>query len=160
MPCGKALDYLLKPFEAGYCSTWFHAWNPCVQQMRAMSLWPTPRRQRSMVCPCCVKRRQYSDFRNRAAVKKCCAIPAQTPTEQKAVCGCRCSDPENMLESMLFGYEKGAYTGAHQARAGKFEQANGGTILLDEISEMPLRRRPSFCAYCRSASSSGSGATR
>jgi len=46
--------------------------------------------------------------------------------------------PENMLESMLFGYEKGAYTGAHQARAGKFEQANGGTILLDEISEMPL----------------------
>ena len=43
-----------------------------------------------------------------------------------------------MLESMLFGYEKGAYTGAHQARAGKFEQANGGTILLDEISEMPL----------------------
>ena len=43
-----------------------------------------------------------------------------------------------MLESMLFGYEKGAYTGAHQARAGKFEQANGGTILLDEVSEMPL----------------------
>ena len=46
--------------------------------------------------------------------------------------------PENMLESMLFGYEKGAYTGAHQARAGKFEQANRGTILLDEVSEMPL----------------------
>lgn len=46
--------------------------------------------------------------------------------------------PENMLESMLFGYEKGAYTGAHQSRAGKFEQANGGTILLDEISEMDL----------------------
>lgn len=46
--------------------------------------------------------------------------------------------PENMLESMLFGYEKGAYTGAHQARAGKFEQANHGTILLDEVSEMPL----------------------
>jgi two-component system response regulator FlrC len=46
--------------------------------------------------------------------------------------------PEPMLESMLFGYEKGAYTGAHQARAGKFEQANGGTLLLDEISEMDL----------------------
>jgi len=46
--------------------------------------------------------------------------------------------PEPMLESMLFGYEKGAYTGAHQSRAGKFEQANGGTILLDEISEMEL----------------------
>ncbi|OBS09827.1 sigma-54-dependent transcriptional regulator [Acidihalobacter prosperus] len=46
--------------------------------------------------------------------------------------------PENMLEAMLFGYEKGAYTGAHEARAGKFEQANGGTLLLDEISEMDL----------------------
>jgi two-component system, response regulator FlrC len=46
--------------------------------------------------------------------------------------------PETMLESMLFGYEKGAYTGAYQSRAGKFEQANGGTLLLDEISEMDL----------------------
>jgi len=46
--------------------------------------------------------------------------------------------PETMLESMLFGYEKGAYTGAYQARAGKFEQAEGGTLLLDEISEMDL----------------------
>jgi two-component system response regulator FlrC len=46
--------------------------------------------------------------------------------------------PENMLEAMLFGHEKGAYTGAHEARRGKFEQANGGTLLLDEISEMDL----------------------
>jgi two-component system response regulator FlrC len=46
--------------------------------------------------------------------------------------------PENMLEASLFGYEKGAFTGAHQARAGKFEQAQGGTLLLDEISEMDL----------------------
>ena len=46
--------------------------------------------------------------------------------------------PENMLEALLFGYEKGAFTGAYQASAGKFEQANGGTLLLDEISEMDL----------------------
>ncbi len=46
--------------------------------------------------------------------------------------------PENMLEAILFGYEKGAYTGAQQSSPGKFEQANGGTILLDEISEMDL----------------------
>ncbi|MDF1831778.1 MAG: sigma-54 dependent transcriptional regulator [Porticoccaceae bacterium] len=46
--------------------------------------------------------------------------------------------PETMLESILFGYEKGAFTGAHQARAGKFEQAQGGTLLLDEISEMDI----------------------
>ncbi|MDF1688847.1 MAG: sigma-54 dependent transcriptional regulator [Cycloclasticus sp.] len=44
--------------------------------------------------------------------------------------------PENMLEAMLFGYEKGAFTGAYQSSPGKFEQAQGGTILLDEISEM------------------------
>lgn len=46
--------------------------------------------------------------------------------------------PENMLEAILFGYEKGAYTGAISAQAGKFEQANGGTLLLDEISEMDV----------------------
>ncbi len=46
--------------------------------------------------------------------------------------------PENMLEAVLFGYEKGAFTGAYQAHPGKFEQAQGGTLLLDEISEMDL----------------------
>lgn len=46
--------------------------------------------------------------------------------------------PDNMLEATLFGYEKGAFTGAIQACPGKFEQAQGGTILLDEISEMDL----------------------
>ncbi|TDO98285.1 sigma-54-dependent transcriptional regulator [Marinomonas balearica] len=46
--------------------------------------------------------------------------------------------PENMLEAILFGYEKGAYTGAVNSQAGKFEQANGGTILLDEITEMDV----------------------
>jgi two-component system response regulator FlrC len=46
--------------------------------------------------------------------------------------------PDNMLEATLFGYEKGAFTGALGAHAGKFEQAQGGTLLLDEISEMEL----------------------
>jgi len=46
--------------------------------------------------------------------------------------------PDNMLESTLFGYEKGAFTGAIAACPGKFEQAQGGTLLLDEITEMPL----------------------
>jgi two-component system response regulator FlrC len=46
--------------------------------------------------------------------------------------------PDNLLEATMFGYEKGAFTGATQAQAGKFEQAQGGTLLLDEISEMPL----------------------
>lgn len=46
--------------------------------------------------------------------------------------------PENMLEAMLFGYEKGAFTGAVQAMPGRFELAQGGTLLLDEISEMDI----------------------
>jgi len=46
--------------------------------------------------------------------------------------------PENMLEAVLFGYEKGAFTGASQACSGKFEQAQDGTLLLDEISEMDM----------------------
>lgn len=46
--------------------------------------------------------------------------------------------PESLLEATLFGYEKGAFTGANASTPGKFEQADGGTILLDEITEMPL----------------------
>lgn len=46
--------------------------------------------------------------------------------------------PDSLLEATLFGYEKGAFTGAQQAQAGKFEQAEDGTLLLDEVTEMPL----------------------
>jgi two-component system response regulator FlrC len=46
--------------------------------------------------------------------------------------------PENMLEAILFGHERGAFTGAHASHAGKFEQAQRGTLLLDEVTEMPL----------------------
>ncbi len=46
--------------------------------------------------------------------------------------------PESLIESELFGFEKGSFTGAEQQRKGKFEEANGGTIFLDEIAEMPM----------------------
>jgi two-component system response regulator FlrC len=67
------------------------------------------------------------------------AIHDRSPRSRNAFVAINCAAiPENMLEAMLFGYERGAFTGAHAAHAGKFEQAQSGTLLLDEITEMPL----------------------
>lgn len=64
-------------------------------------------------------------------------IHIQSPRADKPFVAINCAAiPDNMLEATLFGYEKGAFTGAYNACPGKFEQANGGTLLLDEISEM------------------------
>lgn len=66
-------------------------------------------------------------------------IHAQSTRREKSFVAINCAAiPENMLEAVLFGYEKGAFTGATSAHAGKFEQANNGTLLLDEITEMDL----------------------
>ena len=63
----------------------------------------------------------------------------QSPRANKPFIAINCAAiPENMLEATLFGYEKGAFTGAYKSSPGKFEQAQGGTILLDEITEMDL----------------------
>jgi two-component system response regulator FlrC len=63
----------------------------------------------------------------------------QSPRAGKAFIAINCAAiPDNMLEATLFGHEKGAFTGAIASAPGKFEMAEGGTILLDEISEMPL----------------------
>lgn len=63
----------------------------------------------------------------------------QSPRADQPFIAINCAAiPENMLEAILFGHEKGAFTGAVASSPGKFEQANGGTLLLDEISEMDL----------------------
>jgi len=66
-------------------------------------------------------------------------IHRHSPRANRAFVAVNCAAiPENMLEAILFGYEKGSFTGAHASHAGKFEQAQGGTLLLDEVTEMPL----------------------
>ncbi|GAA3969083.1 sigma-54 dependent transcriptional regulator [Allohahella marinimesophila] len=66
-------------------------------------------------------------------------IHEQSPRKSGPFVAINCAAiPENMLEAILFGYEKGAFTGAMNSMPGKFEQAEGGTLLLDEITEMDL----------------------
>jgi len=66
-------------------------------------------------------------------------IHNHSPRADKPFIAINCAAiPESMLEATLFGHEKGAFTGAISSQPGKFEQANGGTLLLDEISEMDL----------------------
>ena len=67
------------------------------------------------------------------------AIHERSSRKEKPFVAINCGAiPENLLESELFGHEKGAFTGAYAVKKGKFEHADGGTIFLDEIGEMPL----------------------
>lgn len=71
------------------------------------------------------------------------AIHKQSKRKNKPFIKVNCASiPENLIESELFGHEKGAFTGAVEKRIGRFELANGGTIFLDEIGEMPLNLQP------------------
>ena len=138
-----AVDYLVKPFD------------PQVLLNRIAHFIMPPRRILHTVIAEDVRTRELLDLAYRVARSDVTVLlggESGTGKEvfaryihQQSVCcdgpfvAINCAAiPDNMLEAVLFGYEKGAFTGAHQSVPGKFEQAQGGTLLLDEISEMSL----------------------
>ena len=70
----------------------------------------------------------------------------RSPRSQGPLICVNCSAiPETLIESELFGHERGSFTGASNAHKGKFEQADGGTLFLDEVGDMSLERKPRSC---------------
>ena len=84
-----------------------------------------------------------------------------SPRREGPYIGINCAAiPENLLESELFGHERGAFTGAERRHEGCFEQANGGTLLLDEITETKPEIQAKLLGSWRNASSAGRGKRR
>jgi two-component system response regulator FlrC len=116
---------------------------------------PCARRAESDPVACAQSSRRLVDLARRVALSDCTVlvvgesgtgkevlaryIHRRSPRAGQPFVAVNCAAiPENMLEAMLFGYERGSFTGAHAAHPGKFEQAQSGTLLLDEVTEMPL----------------------
>jgi len=142
MRCGAA-DYLTKPFAADVLVDMVNRYLPATQA-EATGMVAEDRRSRELLSV--ANRVARTDATVMIAGesgtgKEVLArhIHARSQRTNGPFVAINCAAiPENMLEATLFGYEKGAFTGAYQSHAGKFEQAQGGTLLLDEISEMDL----------------------
>ena len=123
---------------------------PCAQRGR-----DAERRAGSDPVACAPSSRRLIELARRVALSDCTVlvvgesgtgkevlaryIHRRSPRLGKPLVAVNCAAiPESMLEAMLFGYERGSFTGAHASHPGKFEQAQGGTLLLDEVTEMPL----------------------
>jgi two-component system response regulator FlrC len=139
-----ATDYLLKPFEAEVLLEMVSRLEPAIRNDISGMISEDPAMKHVCEMACRVASTQATVLISgeSGTGKEVVArfIHQQSDRQQQPMIALNCAAiPETMLEAILFGYEKGAYTGAHQSRAGKFEQANGSTLLLDEISEMDLR---------------------
>lgn len=138
-----ACDYLLKPFDPGSLLAHVkrHALPESEQDDKAVANDPRTRALLSLAkrvaqSPATVMLTGESGC-GKEVIARYIHSHSQRATKPFVAINCA-AIPENLLEATLFGYEKGAFTGAAQAQPGKFEQAEGGTLLLDEISEMPL----------------------
>ncbi len=137
-----AIDYLVKPFESEVLVT------------RISQLLPGKTSESSVIAEDPAMRKVIDVARKVAATDATVMITGESgcgkevmfryihdhsPRKNREPVAINCAAiPDNMLEAILFGYEKGAFTGAYKSSAGKFELAQGSTLLLDEVSEMSL----------------------
>ena len=137
-----ASDYLVKPIDADtliaivkrHLDVESHTGDPVAVDVRSLELLRIARRVAG--CDATVTISGESGCGKEVVARY---IHNQSPRREGPFVAINCAAiPETMLEAVLFGYEKGAFTGASAAHPGKFEQAQGGTLLLDEISEMDI----------------------
>ena len=140
-----AADYILKPFEAEVliemvdrlaltASTYGDSSGMVVEDRRSVDIAELSRRVAATDVTVMISGESGSGKEVFAKLIHKCSSRSDKP-----FIAINCAAiPEPMLESILFGYEKGTFTGAYTSRAGKFEQANGGTLLLDEVSEIDI----------------------
>ena len=138
-----AVDYLLKPFEAEVLVGKVNSCLPAKRSDGDAMMAADPRSREVLALAGRVAQADVAAFitGESGTGKEVLArhIHEQSERRNAPFIAVNCAAiPENMLEAILFGYEKGAFTGAYKACAGKFEQAQGGTLLLDEVSEMDL----------------------